>query len=167
MLSLSPFTDFIDFVLVKLWEPWTRMFFQLRPCYDNLLANRKLYEKMWKQGALPEMQHSSSAKKAARVEANSAVRRAKSSRRSISKYSVSVEKSSQHEKQRFTSMRNIVSPTTAKALEIRNRFRAGGGAGQKTGGPVYLKPLPVKPKLQYSYSYSAAISAKKSSICQM
>jgi len=36
--------DFIDFVLVPLWEPYTQVFPTLRQCFDGLLNNRKLYE---------------------------------------------------------------------------------------------------------------------------
>lgn len=38
--------DFIDFVLVPLWEPYTQMLPELLPCYENLSNNRSKYEKM-------------------------------------------------------------------------------------------------------------------------
>ena len=41
---------FIDYVLVKLWDPMSMMFKELRPCYDNLIKNRKFYEQRWKTG---------------------------------------------------------------------------------------------------------------------
>merc|ERR1712100_1003689 len=36
--------DFVDFVLVPLWEPYTQLWPELRPCYDNLVRNRALYD---------------------------------------------------------------------------------------------------------------------------
>ena len=41
---------FIDYILIKLWDPMSMMFKELRPCYDNLLKNRKFYEQRWKTG---------------------------------------------------------------------------------------------------------------------
>eukprot|EP00747_Dinoflagellata_sp_TGD_P217872 gnl/TRDRNA2_/TRDRNA2_90208_c1_seq1.p1 gnl/TRDRNA2_/TRDRNA2_90208_c1~~gnl/TRDRNA2_/TRDRNA2_90208_c1_seq1.p1 ORF type:complete len:455 (-),score=76.21 gnl/TRDRNA2_/TRDRNA2_90208_c1_seq1:141-1325(-) len=36
--------DFIDFVLIPLWDPYTKVFPGLRPCYGHLLSNRERYE---------------------------------------------------------------------------------------------------------------------------
>ena len=41
---------FIDYVLVKLWDPMSMMFKELRPCFKNLIKNRRLYEQRWKTG---------------------------------------------------------------------------------------------------------------------
>ena len=43
-------SGFIDYVLAKLWDPMSMMFKELRPCYNNLLKNRKFYEQRWKTG---------------------------------------------------------------------------------------------------------------------
>ena len=42
--------NFIDFVLIKLWDPVAHLFPQLRQCYDNLLKNRKMYEQRMHTG---------------------------------------------------------------------------------------------------------------------
>jgi hypothetical protein len=49
-LTTTVRTDFIDFVLVKLWDPMSHMFKELRPCYDNLISNRKMYQKRFETG---------------------------------------------------------------------------------------------------------------------
>jgi len=40
--------SFIDFVLLPWWRSMCRLFPGLTPCYDNLLANRKFYDRMAK-----------------------------------------------------------------------------------------------------------------------
>lgn len=36
--------DFIDFVLVPLWEPYAQLAPAMKPCFDNLMRNRQGYE---------------------------------------------------------------------------------------------------------------------------
>lgn len=43
--------DFIDFVLLPLWDPYTQLVPQLRPCYENLIKNRERYERRFTHGA--------------------------------------------------------------------------------------------------------------------
>lgn len=35
--------DFLDFVLIPLWDPFTQLIPELRPCYRNLIKNRSYY----------------------------------------------------------------------------------------------------------------------------
>lgn len=49
-LSFLLLLDFIDFVLVKLWDPLSNLFKELQPCYQNLIANRKMYESQYRNG---------------------------------------------------------------------------------------------------------------------
>eukprot|EP00931_Biecheleriopsis_adriatica_P089170 TRINITY_DN63338_c0_g1_i1.p1 TRINITY_DN63338_c0_g1~~TRINITY_DN63338_c0_g1_i1.p1 ORF type:complete len:654 (-),score=111.23 TRINITY_DN63338_c0_g1_i1:64-2025(-) len=37
--------DFIDFVLIPLWEPYSQMIPALVPCFESLMSNRNLYDK--------------------------------------------------------------------------------------------------------------------------
>ena len=37
--------DFLDFVLIPLWNPFTELIPELRQCYRNLLSNREKYDK--------------------------------------------------------------------------------------------------------------------------
>jgi len=42
--------DFLDFVLVPLWDPFTQLVAELRPCYRNLIKNRSYYNHRWTTG---------------------------------------------------------------------------------------------------------------------
>mmetsp|Transcript_60465 Transcript_60465/g.158491 ORF Transcript_60465/g.158491 Transcript_60465/m.158491 type:complete len:336 (-) Transcript_60465:73-1080(-) len=46
--------DFMDFVLVPLWDPFSQLFPELRPCYRNLLKNRSFYQHRWNTGEDPK-----------------------------------------------------------------------------------------------------------------
>jgi len=48
--------NFIDFVLVPLWDPYSQLFPALRVCFDGLLQNRKQYDLRRLQGADAEVQ---------------------------------------------------------------------------------------------------------------
>lgn len=45
--------DFLDFVLVPLWDPFTQLVPELRPCYRNLIKNRAFYNHRWMTGQDP------------------------------------------------------------------------------------------------------------------
>jgi len=42
--------DFVDFVCVPLWMPYTELIPQLRPCYEHLVANRKSWNNRMEHG---------------------------------------------------------------------------------------------------------------------
>jgi hypothetical protein len=48
--------DYIDFVLTPLWGPYSDLFSDLRPCYDNLISNRASYEYRCNHGEDPGLQ---------------------------------------------------------------------------------------------------------------
>jgi len=45
--------DFLDFVLVPLWDPWSQLVLDLRPCFRNLIKNRAYYNQRWTTGEDP------------------------------------------------------------------------------------------------------------------
>merc|ERR1719369_2018106 len=53
--------NFIDFVMLPMWDPYTQFVSSLRPCYDTLIENRARYNHRCVNGTAPadESQQSS------------------------------------------------------------------------------------------------------------